>query len=105
MDKVKSLWLHGLVAAFVGGFAGAMDSGLVLLLVAPNEFNLGRKLWHTLLAITILAALSGAKVSFAYLKTSPTPESRQVWTDEERAVQLTGKVPDDQAKGQAAGQP
>lgn len=88
MEKVRALWLHGLVAAFVGGFATSMDSGLVLLLVAPTEFNLGTKLWHTLLVIIILAVLSGAKVAFAYLKTSPTPDVRAVWTDEERARAL-----------------
>lgn len=68
-----SNWKHGLIAAFVGGMAGALDSGIALLIVAPNEFDLSKKLGHTLLVIGILGVLSGAKLAFAYLKQSPTP--------------------------------
>ena len=75
------LWLHGLIAAFVGGVAAAIDSGIVLLLVAPNDFNFGQGFWKLFLAVMILAVLTGIKTAAAYLKKSPVPED---WNGTER---------------------
>lgn len=72
------LWLHGLVAAFVGGAAGALDSALVLVLVAPQDFNLGSGFYRLLLTASVFALLSGFKVAAAYLKKSPVPPG---WTE------------------------
>ena len=73
MNKDTKTWLHGLIAALIGGFASAMDSGLALMIIAPDKFNLGPALWKTLGTVTVLGILSGLKVMFAYLKQSPVP--------------------------------
>jgi hypothetical protein len=75
-------WIHGLISAFVGGLSGAASSGITLLIVAPNEFNLGEKLAHTVTAVGILSLLTGAQVAFAYLKNSPTPWDGTPETDQ-----------------------
>lgn len=90
LDPQTQQWKHGLIAAFVGGVATAVDSGLALILLAPNEFNLNSKLWHTLLTILVLSVLCGAKLAAAYLKQSPTP--RDVWDDSKRQEQLGEKA-------------
>lgn len=68
-----SRWKHGLAAAFIGGLAGAIDSGIALLIVSPQDFDLNKKLGHTLLTVGVLGVLSGAKLAAAYLKQAPTP--------------------------------
>lgn len=73
MKLTTEQWLHGLIAAFIGGLATAVDSGLTLLIVAPGEFNLGAGFRKTLVTIAVLGLLSGAKLAFAYLKQSPLP--------------------------------
>lgn len=73
----KQKWVHGLSAAFVGGVATAIDSGLALIIIAPDQFNLNKGLLRTLLTITVLAILSGAKLAFAYLKQAPLPEEEK----------------------------
>ena len=71
----KQMWLHGLVAAFVGGSANMVTSGLALMLINPEQFNLGPALVHTLLSVFVLAAISGLQTAAAYLKQSP------LWTE------------------------
>lgn len=66
-------WLYGLASGFVGGMAGALDGGLALLIIAPQDFNLGPQLKKTLLTVLVLGVLTGLKVAFAYLKQSPLP--------------------------------
>jgi hypothetical protein len=73
MNKDTAAWLHGLLSGFIGGFAGAVDSGLALIVIAPQTFNLGPALWKTLGTMTVLGVLTGLKVAFAYLKQSPVP--------------------------------
>jgi hypothetical protein len=66
-------WFHGLAAAFIGGVASAVDSGLALIIMAPDQFNINAQLKRTLITISVLGILSGAKLAFAYLKQSPLP--------------------------------
>lgn len=75
MNKV---WLHGLISAFIGGFAGALESGFALVLIAPETFNLNKGLGKTLVAMLVFAVLSGYKTAAAYLKQSPSPWDGQV---------------------------
>lgn len=49
MQKQTKTWLHGVIAAFIGGLAGAIDSGIALMIVVPKDFNLGPDLKKTLL--------------------------------------------------------
>lgn len=73
MNKGTQTWLHGLIAGFVGGFASAVDSGLALMVIAPDHFNVGKDLVRTLGTVLVLGTLTGLKVAFAYLKQSPVP--------------------------------
>lgn len=69
----RRLWKHGLLAAVIGGFASSIDSGLALIVIAPDKFNLGIDIWKTILTMLVLGLLTGAKVAAAYLKQSPLP--------------------------------
>lgn len=73
MNKNTYVWLHGLIAALVGGSSEMLASSLGLVIIAPEKFEIGPQLWKTLLVISVLTILSGAKVAAAYLKTSPIP--------------------------------
>jgi hypothetical protein len=73
MNAQNRKWIHGLAAAFIGGIATALDSGLALIIIAPEQFNLNKGLARTLLTIAVLGVLSGAKLAFAYLKQAPLP--------------------------------
>lgn len=65
------MWFHGLVAAFIGGAAGALSSAIGLMIMKPEVFNLGPQLPDTLKTAAVLGLLSGAQTAFAYLKQSP----------------------------------
>jgi hypothetical protein len=66
-------WRYGLFSAAIGGVASSIDSGLVLLVMAPNELNLHENLGKTIITILIIGVLNGAKLAFAFLKQSPLP--------------------------------
>lgn len=76
-------WLYGLGAAFIGGAAGAIDSGIALIIISPETFNLSAGLHKTLLTVAVLGLLTGIKFGVAYLKQSPLP--REEWTPAQRA--------------------
>ena len=73
MTQETKNWMHGLAATAIAGAAGAIDSGLALIIIDPDHFNLGSGLRRTLLTIAVLGCLTGAKCAFAYLKQSPVP--------------------------------
>jgi hypothetical protein len=83
-------WVHGFLAAFIGGGANAITSYLV----APETFNFTDKAGITKLVtlVTVSAVIAGA----AYLKQSPLPyydfEGGDVKTKRE-AVVPEQKVP------------
>lgn len=66
-------WRHGVLAAFGGGMAGAIESGLALMVLDPEKFNLNAGLCRTILTIFTLGILTGIKVAAAYLRQSPLP--------------------------------
>lgn len=66
--KDPKVWLHGLIAAFIGGGASAGAAAGV----DPDSFNLVD--WEGFLNILKLFAVSGLFSVFAYLKKSPLPE-------------------------------
>lgn len=92
MSDTTKQWVHGLLAAFIGGVASALDSGIALMIIAPAQFNLSSGLWKTLLTVTVLGILTGIKVSAAYLRQSPLPsDSVEVKTTESVTVTATPK--------------
>jgi hypothetical protein len=66
-------WFVGLLWAGIGGFFGALESGLVLPALDHEAFNYGERLHKTLLGIGIFSFLSAVKVTAGYLKDKPLP--------------------------------
>lgn len=66
-------WLHGLVAAFIGGGASAVSAGFSATLVDPKDFNLSSGLAHMSVLMGTTFAVSGVLSAMAYLKQSPLP--------------------------------
>lgn len=64
-------WLHGLLAAFIGGGSGAVTAGFSATLIDPEHFNLAHGLGHTLELMGTVFVVSGTLAAFAYLKKSP----------------------------------
>jgi len=83
-------WFYGLIAAFIGGGAGAVTSTVTASLIAPDKFNLGTQLHNFLLLAGVTFVVNGLLSAMAYLKQSPLP--RKVWTDEERERALTASA-------------
>lgn len=73
MTSSTRQWVHGLFAALIGGTAGAIDSGIALMILVPEKFNLGPDLKKTLIVTGVLGILTGIKTTMAYLKQSPLP--------------------------------
>lgn len=66
-------WLYGLTAAFVGGGAGSMTSGLASMGIDPEHFNLGNGLTHTLALMGAAFMVNGLLSACLYLRQSPLP--------------------------------
>jgi len=79
------LWLHGLIAAFIGGGAGAVSAGFASAMVAPGQFNLGGGLLGLLKLMGVTFIVSGAIAVAAYLKQSPVPDD---WDGKDRRGDL-----------------
>jgi hypothetical protein len=73
MSTTVRIWIHGIIAALIGGGAnsvvGVVSAGWVL----PNQVNTGAGL-HTALALMGVQFAFGGAISVAlYLKQSPVP--------------------------------
>lgn len=66
MTEMTRLWLRGLVATVINGFA----SGVVLIVADPNDFNLGDGAPKLLMTSSVFAILGLAN----YLKQHPLPD-------------------------------
>lgn len=71
--KSWSKWLHGLVAAFIGGGASAVTAGVTAPAIAPGAFNFGAQLLPLLKLSGALFVVNGLIAATAYLKQSPLP--------------------------------
>lgn len=68
-------WLHGLIAAFLGGGASALTSVFAGMQIAPQTFNTLSD-WNTAQVFklaTITFLVNGTLSAAAYLKQSPLP--------------------------------
>jgi hypothetical protein len=79
-------WLYGLGSGFIGGGSSAISSFFANNLTDPKDFNIGSGLHHTLANAGITFVIAGGITAFAFLKQSPLPKEREVWTDEQRAA-------------------
>jgi hypothetical protein len=66
-----SHWLYGLLAAFIGGGASAVASGITVSIKDPEKFSLGSGNFFELLFIVFMT--SGSLSFFAFLKQQPLP--------------------------------
>jgi len=82
MTKWKNpmVWFRGLVAAFVGGGAGAIASGFISVAQTPKEYNFNDGLQNLAVMIVGTFLLSGTVTAAAYLQKSPLPELEEVNT-------------------------
>lgn len=79
-------WLLGLWAAVIGGGSGGVINGLTAMGLDSEHFNLTGGLRHTLELFGVSFIVNGGIAMFLYLKQSPVPADRDVWTDEQRAA-------------------
>jgi len=71
-------WAKGLVAAFIGGGAGAFSAGLSAIIVDHNDFNIYTlKFWQLVFGTFVIG---GLVPFFAYLHQKPIPDVKQVTT-------------------------
>lgn len=82
MTKWKNplVWLRGLVAAFVGGGAGAIASGFISVAQTPQQYNFNDGWKNLVVMIVGTFVLSGTVTAAAYLQKSPLPELEEVNT-------------------------
>lgn len=72
------IWLRGLIAAFVGGGASAVTSGIITPAIAPQAFNFHAQLSPLLQLMTALFLANGLLTAFAYLARSPVPQAEVI---------------------------
>ena len=82
------MWLHGLVAAFIGGGAGAVSAGFSAAVLAPDQFNLSTGILPMLKLMVLTFIVSGIVAAMAYLKQSPVPDN---WNGVDRRGTLEKK--------------
>jgi len=75
-------WLYGLLAAAIGGGAGAVTSAISASLIKPEAFNLGGQLKPTIDLMMACFLLNGLVSMFFYLKQSPLPKN----DDDEKVI-------------------
>jgi hypothetical protein len=68
-------WIKGIVAAFVGGGAGAVTSGIVVSLGDPQQYNMGTQKFYVLVGSVFL--MSGLMNMMAFLRSKPIPDVKQ----------------------------
>lgn len=75
MQKQTRVWLHRMVAAFIGGGASALVSGLTSMGFAPDKFNLTdlKGILHLLGLMAMNFVVSGILSMAFYLRQSPLP--------------------------------
>lgn len=73
MKEKTRLWIHKLVAAAIGGGAGAVTSTITAGMIAPDKFNLSAESTNTLKLALITFALNAFLSVMFYLKQSPLP--------------------------------
>lgn len=71
--KNPLVWLHGLLAALIGGGSSGVMAGMAAMGLAPDKFDLQTNLPNTLKMIGAVFIMSGVISVFTYLKQSPLP--------------------------------
>lgn len=72
--KNPLVWFRGLLAAFIGGGAGAVASGFISVAQTPKEYNFQDGFHNLLVMIAGTFIVSGITHATAFLQKSPLPE-------------------------------
>lgn len=80
-------WLHGLVAAFIGGGSSAVTAGIVAPAINPAAFNFHEKLAPLFQLAAALFVVNGGIAAFAYLSKSPLPDQQIITTVKKTSIQ------------------
>lgn len=77
MPLTTKQWVHGLGAAFIGGGAGAVTSGLTSMGFAPDKFNLANAagIGHLLGLMAANFIINGALSAMFFLRQAPLPDN------------------------------
>jgi hypothetical protein len=73
-----SIWVRGLLAAFVGGGSGSVTTGLASMGIDPEHFNLNAGLHHMLNLMGAVFLINGLVSVCLFLKQSPIPAGNPV---------------------------
>jgi hypothetical protein len=73
-------WLHGLVAAIIGGGSSAVTAGITVSSIRPDVFNFHAQIVPMFELMGVLFIVNGAVAAFAYLSKSPLPAEAEVVT-------------------------
>lgn len=79
MFKIES-WLHGLLAAFIGGGAGAVTAGFSANLIDPKNFNLNDHMGNFFSLMGTCFLINGFMSMMLYLRQSPLPDVQTIVT-------------------------
>lgn len=72
--KQPIVWFRGLLAAFIGGGAGAVASGFIAVAQTPDQYNLQTGSGNLLRMIAGTFIVTGILTAAGYLQKSPLPE-------------------------------
>ena len=84
-------WAYGLLAAFIGGGAGALSGGLAAIVVDPKDFNIFEVRFLELIATAFV--FSGLTPFFALLHQKPLPNLKQVDKTLQTTIPATADSP------------
>ena len=75
MDQSTRMWVHGIIAAFVGGGASAITATFSSAVIAPSQFNLSSSggIHHVAELVALTFLVNGGLAVALYLKQSPVP--------------------------------
>lgn len=79
--KNPLVWFRGLLAAFIGGGAGAISSGFISVAQTPQEYNFKDGLHNLLVMVAGTFIVTGISHACAYLQRSPLPELEEFQTN------------------------
>lgn len=78
--KNPVVWFRGILAAFVGGGAGAVASGFVAIAQTPAQYNINEGLGNLLRMIGSTFLVTGILNAMHALQKSPLPEVEETDT-------------------------
>lgn len=86
-DATSKIWVHGIIAAFIGGGAAAVSASFSTALIDPDKFNMANGLGNMAKLAALTFMVSGILSVMGYLKQSPVPSNWTVTTATKTTIQ------------------